>query len=159
MWYNVLSKASINQLNLPHGTKTKPDMLKNGEQPESVVSVRERVRTYGGKKVVSKLMVHRQDGTPAWWYTGKNGLGQWYSDMNGLAAVCAICTCRCIVMPQGGNGEWTGRQRRSQGGERTGGNGEQIGRYCGKLAATGRGDNGEQTRLQRWGIIVAKRWR
>jgi len=24
----VRSKASINQLNLPHGTKTKPDMLK-----------------------------------------------------------------------------------------------------------------------------------
>jgi len=36
----VRSKASVNQLNLPHGTKTKPDMLKNGEQPESVVSVR-----------------------------------------------------------------------------------------------------------------------
>ena len=40
----MLSKGSINQLNLPHGTKTKPDMLKNGEQPESVVSVRERER-------------------------------------------------------------------------------------------------------------------
>jgi len=36
----VRSKASTNQLNLPHGTKTKPDMLKDGEQPESVVSVR-----------------------------------------------------------------------------------------------------------------------
>jgi len=33
----VRSKARRNQLNLPHGTKTKPDMLKNGEQPESVV--------------------------------------------------------------------------------------------------------------------------
>ena len=38
------SKARRNQLNLPHGTKTKPDMLKNGEQPESVVSVREQER-------------------------------------------------------------------------------------------------------------------
>jgi len=38
----VRSKARRNQLNLPHGTKTKPDMLKNGEQPESVVSVREK---------------------------------------------------------------------------------------------------------------------
>jgi len=47
----VRSKASINQFNLPHGTKTKPDMLKNGEQPESVVSVRERVSTYGGKNL------------------------------------------------------------------------------------------------------------
>jgi len=45
----VRSKAGKSQLNLPHGTKTKPDMLKNGEQPESVVSVRERVRIYGGK--------------------------------------------------------------------------------------------------------------
>jgi len=45
----VRSKAGINQLNLPHGTETKLDMLKDGEQPESVVSVRERVRTYGGK--------------------------------------------------------------------------------------------------------------
>ena len=38
------SKARRNQLNLPHGTKTKPDMLKNGEQPESVVSVPEKER-------------------------------------------------------------------------------------------------------------------
>jgi len=38
----VQSKAGMNQLNLPHGTKTKPDMLKNGEEPESVVSVREK---------------------------------------------------------------------------------------------------------------------
>jgi len=45
----VRSKASINQLNLLHGTKTKPDMLKDGEQPESVVWVRERLGTYGGK--------------------------------------------------------------------------------------------------------------
>jgi len=45
----LCSKASINQLNLLHRTKTKPDMLKNGEQPESIVSVRERVTTYGGK--------------------------------------------------------------------------------------------------------------
>ena len=38
------SKARRNQLNLPHRTKTKPNMLKNGEQPESVVSVREKER-------------------------------------------------------------------------------------------------------------------
>ena len=38
------SKASRNQLNLPHGTETKPEMLNNGEQPESVVSVRENER-------------------------------------------------------------------------------------------------------------------
>ena len=36
------SKASRNQLNLPQGTKTKPDMLKNGEQPESIESVRKK---------------------------------------------------------------------------------------------------------------------
>jgi len=40
----VQSKAHRNQLNLPHGTKTKPDMLINGEQTESVVSVREKER-------------------------------------------------------------------------------------------------------------------
>jgi len=41
----VQSKASRNQLNLPHGTETKPEMLKkDGEQPESVVSVREEER-------------------------------------------------------------------------------------------------------------------
>jgi len=45
----VRSEARRNQLNLPHGTRTKPEMLKNGEQPESVVSVREKERTYGGK--------------------------------------------------------------------------------------------------------------
>jgi len=39
----VRSNARRNQLNLPHGTKTKPDMLK-GEQPESVESVREKER-------------------------------------------------------------------------------------------------------------------
>jgi len=40
----VRSKAGKSQLNLPHGTKTKPDrrMQKNSEQPESVVSVREK---------------------------------------------------------------------------------------------------------------------
>jgi len=38
----VQSNARRNQLNLPHGTKTKLDMLKNGEQPESVVSVRKK---------------------------------------------------------------------------------------------------------------------
>jgi len=38
----VRSKAGKSQLNLPHGTKTKPDMQKNGEQPESVVSVWEK---------------------------------------------------------------------------------------------------------------------
>ena len=32
------SKPYRNQLSLLHGTKTKPDMLKNGEQPESIVS-------------------------------------------------------------------------------------------------------------------------
>jgi len=37
------SKASRNQLNLPHGTKTKTGNAgKNGEQPESVVSVQEK---------------------------------------------------------------------------------------------------------------------
>ena len=37
------SKARRNQLNLLHGTTyRKPDMLKNGGQPESVVSVREK---------------------------------------------------------------------------------------------------------------------
>jgi len=36
------SKAGKSQLNLPHGTKTKPDMQKNGEQPESIVSVQEK---------------------------------------------------------------------------------------------------------------------
>ena len=46
---NVQSKASRNQLNLPHGTKTNPEILKkNGEQPESVVSVREKEGGYGG---------------------------------------------------------------------------------------------------------------
>jgi len=40
----VRSKARRNQLILPHGTKTKLHMLKNGEQPESVVSVREKER-------------------------------------------------------------------------------------------------------------------
>jgi len=39
----VQSKASRNQLKLPHGTKTKPD-AKNGEQPESVVSVWKKER-------------------------------------------------------------------------------------------------------------------
>ena len=34
------SKARRNQLNLPHGTKTKLDMLENGDQPESIVSIR-----------------------------------------------------------------------------------------------------------------------
>jgi len=29
--------------------KRKPEMLKSGEQPESIVSVREKERTYGGK--------------------------------------------------------------------------------------------------------------
>jgi len=39
----VRSKAGESQLNLPHGTKTIPDMqTKNGEQPESVVSVQEK---------------------------------------------------------------------------------------------------------------------
>jgi len=39
----VQSKAGRNQLYLPQGTKTKPDMLKTViEQPESVVSVREK---------------------------------------------------------------------------------------------------------------------
>jgi len=38
----VQSKAHRNQLNLLHATKTKPDMLKNGEQPESVVLVWEK---------------------------------------------------------------------------------------------------------------------
>ena len=33
------SKASRNQLNLPHGTETKTGNAKSGEQPESVVSV------------------------------------------------------------------------------------------------------------------------
>jgi len=33
----VQSKARRNQPNLLHETKTKPDMLKNGEQAESVV--------------------------------------------------------------------------------------------------------------------------
>ena len=36
------SKARRNQLNRLHGTETKLDMLKNGEQPESVVLVRVR---------------------------------------------------------------------------------------------------------------------
>jgi len=40
----VQSKVRRNQLNLPHGTKTKPDMLKKGEQPQSVVSVRKKER-------------------------------------------------------------------------------------------------------------------
>jgi len=39
----VQSKVRRSQLNLPHGTKTKPD-AKNGEQPESIVSVREKER-------------------------------------------------------------------------------------------------------------------
>ena len=38
------SKASRNQLNLPHRTETKPEILKNGEQPEFIVSVREKER-------------------------------------------------------------------------------------------------------------------
>jgi len=33
------SKASRNQLNLPHGTKTKPEMQKNSEQPESTTEI------------------------------------------------------------------------------------------------------------------------
>ena len=37
------SKAHRNQLTLPHGIKTKLDMLKNGEQPESIVSVRKKI--------------------------------------------------------------------------------------------------------------------
>jgi len=37
----VRSKAGKSQLNLPHGTKTKPDM-QNGERPESVASVQEK---------------------------------------------------------------------------------------------------------------------
>jgi len=37
----VRSEAGESQLNLPHGTKTKPDM-QNGEQPESIVSVWEK---------------------------------------------------------------------------------------------------------------------
>jgi len=45
----VQSKASRNQINLPHGTETKTGNAKNGEKPESVVSVREKKRTYGGK--------------------------------------------------------------------------------------------------------------
>jgi len=44
MGINIQSKASRNQLNLPHGTETKPEMQKNGEQPESVVSVGEKER-------------------------------------------------------------------------------------------------------------------
>ena len=36
------SKARRNQLNLLHGTETKPEMLKNGGQPESVVSVQKK---------------------------------------------------------------------------------------------------------------------
>jgi len=40
----VRSKARRNQLNLPDGTKTKPDILKNGKQPESIVSVQEKER-------------------------------------------------------------------------------------------------------------------
>jgi len=40
----VQSKAHKNLLNLPHGTKTKRDMLKNSEQPESVVSVGKKER-------------------------------------------------------------------------------------------------------------------
>jgi len=45
----VQSKASRNQVNLPHGTKTKLEMLKNGEQPESIMSVwkKERVPEVG----------------------------------------------------------------------------------------------------------------
>ena len=35
-------KAGRKQLNLPHEAKTKPDMLKNGEQSESAVSVQEK---------------------------------------------------------------------------------------------------------------------
>jgi len=36
------SNARRNQLNLPHGTEAKTGNAKNGEQPESVVSVREK---------------------------------------------------------------------------------------------------------------------
>jgi len=46
MGINVQSNTSRNHLNLLHGTETKPEMQKNGEQPESesVVSVREKER-------------------------------------------------------------------------------------------------------------------
>jgi len=46
----VRSEARRNQLNLPHGTKTKPDMLKNGEQPESVVQWRKPGLQFGERK-------------------------------------------------------------------------------------------------------------
>jgi len=44
----VRSKANINQLNLPHGTKTKPDMLKTVSS-QCPLCQSGRVRTYGGK--------------------------------------------------------------------------------------------------------------
>ena len=65
------SKARRNQLNLPHGTKTKPDMLRNGEQPESVVLVRKKDRGlmvgricerggfYAGSERVKELWIMR----------------------------------------------------------------------------------------------------
>jgi len=48
----VRLKARRNQLNLPHGTKTKPDMLKNGEQPESIVQWRKPGPQFGGTKKI-----------------------------------------------------------------------------------------------------------
>jgi len=45
----VRSKAGKSQLNLPHGTKTEPDMQKRWAAGVRCVSLGERVRTYGGK--------------------------------------------------------------------------------------------------------------
>jgi len=43
----VQSEASKNQLNLLHGTETKTgNAKKNGEQPESVVSVQDKERGF-----------------------------------------------------------------------------------------------------------------
>jgi len=66
---------------------------------------------------------------------------------------------KVVAIGWDGNGEQTGWQWRSHGGERTGGNGERMGRYYGKTAAIGRvetvnkrGINGDLTAAKGRGV-------